>query len=157
MQSYKVALEGRIGRDRVAKKEIVIRFTDDNVPLDKLEEISGYTAVDYANEHFQGPNPVARATWEAVGIVPSDAPSSTPTFTDRQYLIWEKGVAGRPRLPEGMAADTQIQLRVRPSRKGAYVRASRAQGKTLAEWIFSLCDAAAGYDPNEASDTNGEK
>jgi len=52
---------------------------------------------------------------------------------------------GRPPLPEGAAATSQIQLRVHTQRKAAYVRTASAQGKTLAEWCFEHLDAASGY------------
>jgi predicted HicB family RNase H-like nuclease len=52
---------------------------------------------------------------------------------------------GRPSLPEGAAATSQIQLRVQTSRKAAYVRMASKQGKTLAEWCFEHLDAASGY------------
>ena len=50
---------------------------------------------------------------------------------------------GRPPLPKGTAATSQIQLRVQTKRKAAYVRA--AKGMTLAEWCFKHLDAASGY------------
>lgn len=53
---------------------------------------------------------------------------------------------GRP-TNESEAADTQIQLRVTKSRKGAYVKASRKAQTTLAAWIFAACDQAANYKP----------
>lgn len=53
---------------------------------------------------------------------------------------------GRPPLPPGEGADSQIQLRVTRKRKAAYVRA--AHGKTLAAWCFEYLDAAAGFDPD---------
>ena len=51
---------------------------------------------------------------------------------------------GRPPLPKGTAATSQIQLRVQTKRKAAYVRA--AKGMTLAEWCFKHLDAASGYE-----------
>ncbi len=56
---------------------------------------------------------------------------------------------GRPPLPEGVAATSQIQLRVQTQRKAAYVRAANSQGKTLAAWILEACD-------KEASSNNGQ-
>lgn len=52
---------------------------------------------------------------------------------------------GRPPLPEGTAATSQIQLRVQTKRKAAYVRAANKKGRTLAEWCFEHLDAASGY------------
>ena len=54
---------------------------------------------------------------------------------------------GRPPLPKGTAATSQIQLRVQTKRKAAYVRA--AKGMTLAEWCFKHLDAASGYESTE--------
>lgn len=54
---------------------------------------------------------------------------------------------GRPPLPKGTAATSQIQLRVQTKRKAAYVRA--AKGMTLAEWCFKHLDAASGYQAPE--------
>ena len=54
---------------------------------------------------------------------------------------------GRPPLPKGTAATSQIQLRVQTKRKAAYVRA--AKGMTLAEWCFKHLDAASGYETTE--------
>lgn len=55
---------------------------------------------------------------------------------------------GRPELPEGQRADSQIQLRVTRERKAAYVRA--AKGATLAAWCFANLDKAAGYSDEQA-------
>lgn len=52
---------------------------------------------------------------------------------------------GRPPLPDSERADAQIQLRVNRKRKSAYVRA--AKPKTLAAWMFEICDKASGYEP----------
>jgi uncharacterized protein (DUF1778 family) len=52
---------------------------------------------------------------------------------------------GRPPLPKGTAATSQIQLRVQTKRKAAYVRAANKKGQTLAEWCFDHLDAASGY------------
>jgi hypothetical protein len=52
---------------------------------------------------------------------------------------------GRPPLPQGVAATSQIQLRVTTTRKAAYVRTASKQGKTLAAWIFEHCDKASNY------------
>ena len=57
----------------------------------------------------------------------------------------EEPLRGRPPLPKGEAATAQIQLRVTPARKSAYVKAARQSGQTLAEWMFARCDRAAGY------------
>jgi hypothetical protein len=56
----------------------------------------------------------------------------------------EEPTRGRPPLPKGAAATSQIQLRVQTKRKAAYVRA--AKGQTLAEWCFKHLDAASGYE-----------
>lgn len=56
---------------------------------------------------------------------------------------------GRPPLPEGEAATGHIHLRVKMPRKNAYVRA--AYPRPLAEWMFSVCDKAAGYSPRRFS------
>lgn len=53
---------------------------------------------------------------------------------------------GRPRR-DAQPADAQIQLRVTKERKGAYVKASRKAGTTLADWIFGQCDKGADYKP----------
>lgn len=53
---------------------------------------------------------------------------------------------GRPRR-DATPADTQIQLRVTRERKGAYVKASRKNGTTLANWCFAHLDKAADYKP----------
>lgn len=59
----------------------------------------------------------------------------------------EQPSRGRPPLPKGEGATSQIQLRVTPKRKAAYVRA--ANGKTLAAWCFENLDKAAGYESAE--------
>lgn len=57
---------------------------------------------------------------------------------------------GRP-PSEGETATEQIQLRVQPARRKAYMlaklRASPDPKKpiSLANWIFGICDKAAGY------------
>jgi hypothetical protein len=56
---------------------------------------------------------------------------------------------GRPPLPKGTAATSQIQLRVQTKRKAAYVRAANKKGQTLAEWCFDHLDAASGYEDPE--------
>jgi hypothetical protein len=53
---------------------------------------------------------------------------------------------GRPPLPKGTAATSQIQLRVQTKRKAAYVRAANKNGQTLAEWCFKHLDAASSYE-----------
>lgn len=52
---------------------------------------------------------------------------------------------GRPPLPNGEGATSQIQLRVQTKRKAAYVRAANKKRTTLAAWMFETCDAASGY------------
>jgi hypothetical protein len=52
---------------------------------------------------------------------------------------------GRPPLPIGAAATSQIQLRVQTHRKAAYVRAANKKGLTLAAWCFEHLDKASGY------------
>jgi hypothetical protein len=52
---------------------------------------------------------------------------------------------GRPVLPPGKGADSQIQLRVTRARKAAYVRAASTDKQTLAAWSFKHLDAASGY------------
>ena len=51
---------------------------------------------------------------------------------------------GRPPLPKGQAADSQIQLRVTRKRKGAYVRAASKKKQTLAAWCFEALDKESG-------------
>ncbi|MEN9362157.1 MAG: hypothetical protein RL095_3692 [Verrucomicrobiota bacterium] len=48
-----------------------------------------------------------------------------------------------PAIDDGKTA--QIQMRVEPSRKTAYVRAAQEAGCTLAEWITRQCDPPAGF------------
>ena len=60
---------------------------------------------------------------------------------------------GRPPLPKGTAATSQIQLRVQTKRKAAYVRA--AKGMTLAEWCFKHLDAASGYEDTTDPERKG--
>jgi hypothetical protein len=60
---------------------------------------------------------------------------------------------GRPPLPKGTAATSQIQLRVQMKRKAAYVRA--AKGMPLAEWCFKHLDAASGYEDTTDSERKG--
>lgn len=62
---------------------------------------------------------------------------------------------GRPPLPKGTAATSQIQLRVQTKRKAAYVRAANKKGLTLAEWCFTHLDAASGYDNTTAPKRKG--
>jgi len=52
---------------------------------------------------------------------------------------------GRPPLPKGHAADSQIQLRVTRTRKAAYVKAALRKKQTLAAWCFQALDREAGY------------
>ncbi len=52
---------------------------------------------------------------------------------------------GRPPLPKGQAAESQIQLRVTHKRKGAYVRAASRKKQTLAAWCFEALDKESGY------------
>ena len=52
---------------------------------------------------------------------------------------------GRPPLPRGEAADSQIQLRVTRKRKAAYVRAASKKGQTLAAWCFEGLDRQSGF------------
>jgi len=52
---------------------------------------------------------------------------------------------GRPPLPAGERADSQIQLRVTRKRKGAYVRAATKKKQTLAAWCFEALDRESGY------------
>jgi len=54
---------------------------------------------------------------------------------------------GRPELPEDQRANSQIQLRVTRKRKAAYVRKASSEKRTLAEWMFQQCDAAANFTP----------
>jgi hypothetical protein len=54
----------------------------------------------------------------------------------------ENSKRGRPPV-EGETATGQIQLRVKMSRKNAYVRASKP--RKLSEWIFEQLDKAANY------------
>ena len=64
---------------------------------------------------------------------------------------------GRPPLPKGAAATSQIQLRVQTKRKAAYVRTASKQGLTLAEWCFVHLDAASGYEsPDRQENVIGE-
>jgi hypothetical protein len=55
------------------------------------------------------------------------------------------GRIGRPPLPKGTAADSQIQLRVARKRKAAYVRAANKKQQTLAAWCFEALDRESGY------------
>jgi len=54
---------------------------------------------------------------------------------------------GRPPLPPGEAATSQIQLRVTRRRKSAYVRAANRKRQTLAGWCFAHLDRESGYTP----------
>lgn len=52
--------------------------------------------------------------------------------------------------PDDQKATSQIQLRVTPKRKSAYVREANRRKTTLANFIFTACDEAAGYqEPQE--------
>jgi len=53
--------------------------------------------------------------------------------------------AGRPALPEGARASSQMQFRVSRKRKSAYVKAAQKNQQTLAAWSFAQLDAASGY------------
>lgn len=57
----------------------------------------------------------------------------------------EQARAGRPPLPPGERAESQIQLRVKRARKAAYVKFAQRQKKTLAQAIFDEMDRASGY------------
>ena len=48
---------------------------------------------------------------------------------------------------DGVPATGQIQLRVTPARKNAYVRA--AKPKSLSAWMFANLDPIAKYEPTE--------
>jgi predicted HicB family RNase H-like nuclease len=50
---------------------------------------------------------------------------------------------GRPPLPQGERADSQIQLRVTRQRKASYVRAANKKKQTLAAWAFEALDREA--------------
>jgi len=52
---------------------------------------------------------------------------------------------GRPPMPEGERADSQIQLRVTRKRKAAYVRAASKKKQTLAAWCFEALDRQSGF------------
>ena len=54
---------------------------------------------------------------------------------------------GRPDLPEGQGATSQIQFRVTPAQKAAYVRAANRAGLTLAAWSFLHLNRESGYVP----------
>lgn len=62
---------------------------------------------------------------------------------------------GRPPLPKGAAATSQIQLRVQTKRKAAYVRTASKQGKTLAAWMLEACDKASGYEDTTDPERKG--
>ena len=57
----------------------------------------------------------------------------------------EKSKIGRPPLPKGQAAESQIQLRVTRKRKAAYVRAASKKKQTLAAWCFEALDRQSGF------------
>lgn len=59
---------------------------------------------------------------------------------------------GRPPLPEGIAATSQIQLRVQTCRKAAYVRAANKKKQSLAAWCFEQLDAASAYQPPDKAE-----
>ena len=61
---------------------------------------------------------------------------------------------GRPPLPKGTAATSQIQFRVQTKRKAAYVSAANKKGQTLAEWCFDHLDAASGYQDPERNEND---
>ena len=61
----------------------------------------------------------------------------------------KKPKRGRPLLPKGAAATSQIQLRAQAKRKAAYERAAKKNGQTLTEWCFLQLDAASGYESGE--------
>lgn len=67
----------------------------------------------------------------------------------------EEPTRGRPPLPKGTAATSQIQLRVQTKRKAAYVRAANKKGQTLAEWCFEHLDAASGYEDTTDPERKG--
>lgn len=62
---------------------------------------------------------------------------------------------GRPPLPPGTCADSQIHLRVQRDRKAAYVRAANRRRQTLAAWCFEHLDRASGLGPPEESGGSG--
>ena len=64
---------------------------------------------------------------------------------------------GRPPLPKGTAATSQIQLRVQTKRKSVYVRTASKQGKTLAAWMLEACDNASGYEDTTDPERKGNE
>lgn len=58
-----------------------------------------------------------------------------------------------PNIPKHNSA--KIVLRVRPSRKGSYVRECRRRGVSLAAFIQAECDRASGY-TEESGKLRGE-
>lgn len=48
---------------------------------------------------------------------------------------------GRP-PSDGVSADAHIRLRVTMERKNRWVRAARARGMGLSEWMTTVCDAS---------------
>lgn len=57
---------------------------------------------------------------------------------------------GRPTIPEGERATSQLQFRVTRQRKAAYVRAANRKEQTLASWAFAALDQEAGYTPDHS-------
>lgn len=53
--------------------------------------------------------------------------------------------AGRPSLPDGKKASSQMQFRISQKRKSTYVKAAQKKQMTLAAWSFAQLDAASGY------------
>lgn len=54
--------------------------------------------------------------------------------------------SGRPPLPEGDAKTSQLQIRIEPARKAAYVKAAqRSNHRKLSPWATEQLDRAAGY------------
>ena len=51
---------------------------------------------------------------------------------------------GRPPLPVGEGASSQLHVRVTRQQKAAYVRAAVAEKKKLSEWVTGQLDRAAG-------------
>lgn len=69
----------------------------------------------------------------------------------------EEPTRGRPPLPKGTAATSQIQLRVQTKRKAAYVRTASNKGKTLAAWMLEACDKASGYEDTTDPERKGNE
>ena len=49
---------------------------------------------------------------------------------------------GRPPLPVGEGASSQLHVRVTRQQKAAYVRAAVAENKKLSEWVTEKLDKA---------------